>query len=129
MAASARSRAIRARILSNSFLEVLCLWASLLANNFVQVTPASFHKLLAAPQNCGEEVIARLDLLPELFCRISRDVDLSSEARLRLAQRRREIGETRSADDHQIHVTPGLFLTSRHGTVDKSTLNPASERL
>jgi hypothetical protein len=45
--ASARSRAIRAQLLSNSFLEVLCFWASLFANNFVQVTLASFHKMLA----------------------------------------------------------------------------------
>jgi len=43
--ASARSRAIKARILSNSFLEVLCFWASLFANKLVQVTLASFHKL------------------------------------------------------------------------------------
>ena len=43
--ASARSRAIRARILSNYFLEVLCFWASLFANKLVQVTLASFHKL------------------------------------------------------------------------------------
>jgi MFS family permease len=37
--------AISARMLSSSFLEVLCLSASLFANNFVQVTLASFHKL------------------------------------------------------------------------------------
>lgn len=45
MAESARSRAIKARMLSNSFSEVLCLWAPLLASDFVQVTLTSFHML------------------------------------------------------------------------------------
>ena len=37
--------AISARMLSSSFLEVLCFWASLFANNFVQVTVTSFQQL------------------------------------------------------------------------------------
>jgi len=40
-------------------LEVLCLWASLLANNFVQITLTSFHG--------GEEMVARFDFLLELL--------------------------------------------------------------
>ena len=39
------ARAISARMLSSSLLEVLCLSAPLFANNFVQVTLTSFHKL------------------------------------------------------------------------------------
>src|SRR5882762_4386678 len=61
--ASARSRAIRARILSNSFLEVLCFWASLFASKLVQVTLASFHKLLAPLQDGCQEMIMRLHVL------------------------------------------------------------------
>jgi hypothetical protein len=67
MPASARSRAIRVRMLSNSFLEVLCGWASLFANNFVQVTLTSFHKLFPSPQDSGEEMVARFDFFPELL--------------------------------------------------------------
>ncbi|PYX60306.1 MAG: hypothetical protein DMG76_02840 [Acidobacteria bacterium] len=67
MPAAARSRAIRVRMLSNSFLEVLCRWASLFANNFVQVTLTSFHKLFPSPQDSGEEMVARFDFFPELL--------------------------------------------------------------
>jgi hypothetical protein len=94
MPASARSRAISARMLSNSFLEVLCLWASLFADNFVQVTLTSFHKLSPAAQDSGEEMVGRFDFLLELLWRIGRDVDLSSQPLLRLTERRRQISET-----------------------------------
>lgn len=41
--------------MSNSFLQVLCVLASLLANNFVQVVLTAFHKLSPSTQNGGEE--------------------------------------------------------------------------
>src|ERR1700726_3216746 len=70
--ASARSRAIRARILSNSFLEVLCFWASLVANKLVQVTLAPFQKLFPPSQHRGQKMVARSDFLLELLWRIGR---------------------------------------------------------
>src|ERR1700722_10949998 len=126
--ASARSRAIRARILSNSFLEVLCFWASLFANKLVQVTLASFHKLFPPSQHGGEEMIARFDFLPKLLWGISRDVDLSSQPRLRLAERWRQVSKACSANDHHIHVTHRMFSASCQRTIDKSTLNLVPKR-
>src|SRR5271169_1962419 len=75
--ASARSRAIRARILSNSFLEVLCFWASLFANNFVQVTLASSHKMLTSLQDCCKEMIVGLHLYAKLLGGIYRGIHFS----------------------------------------------------
>jgi len=67
MPASARSRAMSARMLSSSFLEVLCFWASLFANKFLQVTLTSFQKLFPTSQHTGEKMVARFDFFPELL--------------------------------------------------------------
>src|SRR6267378_2574018 len=58
-----------------------------------------------------------------------RHSDLSAEALLRLAERRRQVSETCSANDHHIHVTHRMFPASCHGTIDKSTLNIVPKRL
>lgn len=67
-----------------SLLEVLCFWASLFTNNFVQVTLASSHKMLALLQDGCQEVIMRLHLLTKLFRgiirRTSNGLDLCSSA-------------------------------------------------
>ena len=54
-------------MLSSSFLEVLCLWASLLANNFIQLTLTPLHKLFSSSQYRGEEMVARSNLSGELL--------------------------------------------------------------
>jgi hypothetical protein len=48
---------------------------------------------------------------------------LVSQPVLRLAERRRQVGETCSANDHHIHVTHRVFPASCHGTIYKGTLN------
>src|SRR5712692_285344 len=74
-------------------------------------------------------MVARFNFLPELLWGIDGDVDLSSQPLLRLAERRRQVSETCSANDHHIHVTHRMFPTPRHGTIHKSTLNLAPKRL
>src|ERR1700692_2952798 len=74
-------------------------------------------------------MVARFDFLPKLLWGIGRDVDLSSQPRLRLAERRRQVSKTCSANDHHIHVTHRMFPASCHGTIDKSTLNIVSKPL
>src|SRR5260370_15329737 len=115
--ASARSRAIRARILSNSFLEVLCFWASLFANNFVQVTLASSHKMLAPLHDRRKEMMLRLHLLAKLFGGIDRGIHFPAQPLLRLTERRRQVSETCSANDHHIPVTHVILPASCRGTV------------
>jgi len=124
-----RKQGIRARILSNSFLEVLCFWASLFANKFVQVTLGSSHKMLAPLQNGCQEMIMRLHLLTKFFLGIDRGIHFPPEALLRVAQCRRQVSKTSFADDHQIYVTRRMLPVSRNGAVDKSTLDFVSEGL
>jgi hypothetical protein len=58
-----------------------------------------------------------------------RDVDLSAEVHLHLAERRRQVCGTWSANDHHIHVTRCMFPASCRGTIDKTTPNLAPKRL
>src|ERR1700685_4272336 len=74
-------------------------------------------------------MVARLGFLPKFPWGIGRDVDLSSQPRLRLAERWRQVSKTCSANDHHIHVTHRMFPASCHGTIDKSTLNRVPKRL
>src|SRR5271165_1846911 len=110
-------------MLSSSFLEVLCLWASLFANNFVQVTLTSFQKLFPSSQNGGKEMVVRFEFIPELLWRIRGSVDLSSQPLLCLTKSRRQVGETCAANDHHIHVTHRMYSASCHGPIYKGTPN------
>src|SRR6266700_1445825 len=74
-------------------------------------------------------MVARFDFLPKLLWGIGRDVDLSSQPRLRLAERWRQVSKTCSANDHHIHVTHRMFPAPCHGTIYKSTLNLVPKRL
>ena len=65
-AASARSRAMRARKSSSSLLEVRWVWTSRLASSFVQVILGSFHEFLGASQNGGKEMVLGRHFLAEL---------------------------------------------------------------
>jgi len=76
------------------FLGGLEFWASLFASEFVQVTLTSFQKLFTSSQHRGEKMVARFDFLPNFLWCMGGDVDLSSEALLRLAERRRQVSET-----------------------------------
>ena len=61
-------------------------WASSSTNNFVQVTLASSHKMLAPFQDGCQEGIMRLHLLAKLFRGIDRGIHFPPEALLRLAR-------------------------------------------
>src|SRR2546429_9704868 len=68
--ASAKSRAMSSRMLFSSCLDVLCFWTSLFASNCVQLTFASFDKLLWALQHCSQEMIVLLNPVSEFIYRI-----------------------------------------------------------
>src|ERR1700728_1053370 len=74
-------------------------------------------------------MVARFDFLPKLLWGIGRDVDLSAQPRLRLAELRRQVSETCFANDHHIHVTHRMFPASCHRTIDKGTPNLVPKRL
>ena len=52
------SRAMIARMLSNSFFEVLCCLTSLFVSNCVQVTLFTFHELKTSFKDARQETIA-----------------------------------------------------------------------
>jgi hypothetical protein len=87
--ASARSRAITARKLSSSFLDVLCRLTSLLVSNCVQVTLFTFHELTIPVQHICQKVIARGNFSAEFVCRIARHIYFATEAFLDFSQGRR----------------------------------------
>ena len=122
--ASAKSRATSARMSSSSFFDVRWRATSWLPNNFVQVTLASFHEFLGTSQNCREKVILRGHFLSELTRRKAGDVDLSSETAFSFPNRRCEFSLTDNTDHQQVDVAPRMFLTSCHGTINKSAVDP-----
>src|SRR6266849_4282062 len=74
-------------------------------------------------------MVVGFSFVSKLLRGINGDVDLPSQPILRLAQRWRDVCETSSANDHQIHVTRRMFPAPRHGTVYKGTLNLVPKRL
>src|SRR5262249_1185694 len=91
MPASLRSRAINSRMSSNSFFDVVCLCAFLLANKLGQVTFVSFHKYLRTLQDAKQEMVRLSDLVCELRRSIVHHIDISAQSRLAFPQRRRQI--------------------------------------
>ena len=122
--ASAKSRATSARMSSSSFFDVRWRVTSWLSYSLVQVTLASFHEFLGTSQNVREKVILRGHFLSELTCRKAGEIDLSSETAFSFPNRRCEFSLTHNADHQQVDVAPRMFLTARHGTINRSAVDP-----
>ena len=60
----------------------------------------------------------------ELSRRKAGDVDLSSETAFSFPNRRCEFRLTDNTDHQQVDVAPRMFLTSCHGTINKSAVDP-----
>jgi len=74
-------------------------------------------------------MIAGPNFRPEFSLRIARHVDLSAEMFLDFAERRRELRETDSANDEQVHVARRALLAARDGSVNEGNINLSVELL
>src|SRR5579864_3301413 len=98
--ASAKSRAMSARIASSSFFDALCLWTSRFTNNCVQVTLAPTNELFMPFQHGGKEMILGLGLGAELARRVVGDAHLPPQTSFSLAEGRRQLSQTHRPDHH-----------------------------
>src|SRR5579864_5867483 len=98
--ASAKSRAMSARIASSSFFDALCLWTSRFANNCVQVTLAPSYELFAPLQHGGKEMILGRGLGSEFARRVVGDVHLPPQTSFRFAEGRRQLSQPHRPNHH-----------------------------
>ena len=89
----------------------------------------ALHELLGASQNLSKEMIAGPNFRSEFSLRIARHVDLSAEMFLDFTERRRELRETDSANDEQVHVARRVLLAARDGSVNEGDVNSSVELL
>ena len=89
---------------------------------------ASYKKELLRVQDRTKEMILLGDLASELLGRVHARIDLASKLRLRLLERRDEIHQARTADDHEVDVTLGPLEGPSYRPVDKGNGDPLSKR-
>ena len=89
----------------------------------------ALHELLGPSQNFSKEMIADPNFRSEFGLRIARHVDLSAEMFLDFTERRRELRETDSANDEQVHVARRVLLAARDGSVNEGDVNSSVDLL